>query len=171
MTTGLHPVRFALSHTVSALFLRFSLLHALLKLFVVVSLLLIIQVRKAPPSAPGTALHRSEVPGAPVLLQTDWGHAHRHLPDGNAGGASSAHLEEPAALWVRMHGRITDTSPGVGLLALPVGPHLTVARAGLNIPAVHSNTQTCSLSPANYRHQRRSSLSYMTRHATHPVHR
>lgn len=64
----------------------------------VISHSVIIQVCKAPPPAPSTALHWSKVPGAPVLLQTDWGHAHRHLPDGDARSASPAHLEKLASL-------------------------------------------------------------------------
>ena len=44
----------------------------------------------APPARP--ALHRPQVSGASVLLQADRGHAYRHLPDGDAGGAASDHM-------------------------------------------------------------------------------
>ncbi|KAM6183268.1 retinoic acid receptor RXR-alpha isoform 1-T1 [Erethizon dorsatum] len=46
------------------------------------------QVRQAAAPAAGPALHRAQVPGAPVLLQTHRGHAHRHLPHGDAGGSA-----------------------------------------------------------------------------------
>lgn len=44
----------------------------------------------APP--PCSALHRTQVSGASLLLQANRGHAHRHLPDGDAGGSTSDHM-------------------------------------------------------------------------------
>lgn len=50
------------------------------------------QVCQAPPPAASAALHWPKVLGAPVLLQADWRHPNRHLLNGNAWSAASAHL-------------------------------------------------------------------------------
>ena len=44
------------------------------------------QVRQAAAAPARPALHWPQVPGAPLLLQAHRGHAHRHLPHGDAGG-------------------------------------------------------------------------------------
>lgn len=44
----------------------------------------------AAPACP--ALHRPQMSGASVLFQANRRHAHRHLPDGDAGGAASDHM-------------------------------------------------------------------------------
>lgn len=56
------------------------------------------QVCQAATPSARPALHRPKVSGAPVLLQADWGHAYRHLPDGDAGGSASDHMTPVAPL-------------------------------------------------------------------------
>lgn len=53
------------------------------------------QVRQAAAAPARPALHRPQVPGAPLLLQAHRGHAHRHLPHGDAGGPAPADLGPP----------------------------------------------------------------------------
>lgn len=50
------------------------------------------QVCQTPPAPASTTVHRAEVPGAPLLLQADRGHPHRHLPHGDAGDTPAGHL-------------------------------------------------------------------------------
>lgn len=57
-----------------------------------------LQVCQAAAAPPSPALHRLEVPGAPFLLQAHRGHAHRHLPHGDAGGPPPNDLGPRAAL-------------------------------------------------------------------------
>lgn len=66
----------------------------------------LVQVRQAAAPAARPALHRPQVPGAPVLLQAHRGHAHRHLPHGDAGGPApddlgqqSGRLSLPFPAW------------------------------------------------------------------------
>lgn len=47
------------------------------------------QVCKAVAAAAGAAFHRPQVSRTLVLFQAHRGHAHRHLPHGDAGGAPS----------------------------------------------------------------------------------
>ncbi|XP_021261095.1 retinoic acid receptor RXR-gamma isoform X3 [Numida meleagris] len=49
-------------------------------------------VCQTPPAPASTTVHRAEVPGAPLLLQADRGHPHRHLPHGDAGDTPAGHL-------------------------------------------------------------------------------
>lgn len=53
------------------------------------------QVRQTAAAPACPALHWPEMPGAPLLLQAHWGHAHRHLPDGDAGDPAAGHLSLP----------------------------------------------------------------------------
>lgn len=43
------------------------------------------QVPQAAPAPARAALHRAEVPGAPILFPSDRGRTHRHFPDRHAG--------------------------------------------------------------------------------------
>uniref|UniRef100_A0A669PLS7 Retinoic acid receptor RXR n=1 Tax=Phasianus colchicus TaxID=9054 RepID=A0A669PLS7_PHACC len=49
-------------------------------------------VCQTPPAPASATVHRTEVPGAPFLLQADRGHPHRHLPHGDAGNTPAGHL-------------------------------------------------------------------------------
>lgn len=57
-------------------------------------ILLFTQVCQAAPPSARSALHRTEVPGAPVLLQTHRRHTYRHFPHGDAGSAASNHMTQ-----------------------------------------------------------------------------
>lgn len=50
------------------------------------------QVCQAAPPSARSALHRTEVPGAPVFLQTHRRHTYRHFPHGDAGSTASNHM-------------------------------------------------------------------------------
>ncbi len=55
---------------------------------------LVTQVCQAAPPSARSALHRTEVPGASVLLQTHRRHTYRHFPHGDAGSATSNHMTQ-----------------------------------------------------------------------------
>lgn len=58
------------------------------------------QVCQAPSSTASTAIHRLEVPGAPLLLQADWWHTYWHFPYGNAWSSPSVVLDRKCVLWL-----------------------------------------------------------------------
>ncbi len=55
---------------------------------------LVTQICQAAPPSARSALHRTEVPGASVLLQAHRRHTYRHFPHGDAGSATSNHMTQ-----------------------------------------------------------------------------
>lgn len=80
------------------------------------------QVCKAAASSAGPALHRPQVPGTPLLLQTHRGHAHRHLPHGDAGSPAPNDLGPWPFLRTRWSGRSARLPAALLSRACPAPP-------------------------------------------------
>lgn len=75
--------------SIAVLHFLLVLLSIIVKLYLMCVCVCVEQVCKAVAAAAGAAFHRPQVSRTLVLFQAHRGHAHRHLPHGDAGGAPS----------------------------------------------------------------------------------
>jgi len=80
---------------------------------------LVLQVCQAVAASARPSLHRPQVSRTSLLLQADRGHAHRHLPHGDAGGPPPDHMTP--VMWPPPH-------PTPPLLVSVYTPEMSVIR-------------------------------------------